>query len=108
MNAIDAAWLAGFLDGEGAFDSPRGNARLRVKVTDLDLVLRAAHLMSASYYEDNWAHRQNPRHKPSWVAQITGARAVAVMREILPYMGTRRTAKITSIIAAHDIKEKKR
>lgn len=101
----DAAWLAGLVDGEGCLDSPRGNARLRIKMSDLDVVIRAATLMGASTYVET------PRHdyyKTCMVAQITGDRAVSVMRAILPWLGSRRTAKATDLILAHTARQTRR
>lgn len=105
INREDAAWLAGLLDGEGCFDSPRGNPRVRVKMTDFDVVLRAADVMGATTHAEP-AYR--PNHSDLMVAQVTGDRAVAVMREILPWMGSRRSAKITDIVVAHAAKKKGR
>lgn len=99
MHREDAAWLAGLLDGEGCFDSPRGNPRVRVTMSDLDVVLRAADIMGASTYYD-YDRRPYLDRKPIMVAQITGDRAVAVMRAVLPWMGSRRSAKITEITLA--------
>lgn len=96
LHREDAAWLAGLLDGEGCFDSPRGNARLRVKMADFDIVLRAADIMGARTYPEIV-----PGRKPLLVAQITGDRAVAVMRAVLPWLSARRTTKATEIILGH-------
>lgn len=98
MTPEQAAWLAGLLDGEGCFDAPRNNPRIRVKMSDLDVILRAADLMGATTHRE--AARQ-PHHKPCMVAQITGDRAVAVMRAVLPHLGARRSQKATDIILAH-------
>ena len=99
----DAAWLAGLIDGEGCLDSPRGNPRLRIKMSDMDIVLRAAAIMGATTYRED-----DPRpyvdRKPLLVAQTTGDNAVAVMRAVLPWMGSRRSAKITEIVLAHAAK----
>lgn len=100
MTPTDAAWLAGILEGEGCIDTNRGNPRIRVKMTDADIVLRAAHLMGAKVYSDDWNARTHG-HRPSWVAQITGAPALAVLDTVLPHLGTRRTARATEIILAH-------
>lgn len=104
----DAAWLAGLLDGEGCFDSPRGNPRIRVKMSDLDVVLRAADVMGATtHMEIDRTHPDvisrygyTPR-KPLMVAQLTGERAVGIMRAVLPWLGSRRTAKVTEIVLSH-------
>lgn len=101
MHREDAAWLAGLLDGEGCFDSPRGNPRVRVKMSDLDVILRAADAMGgASTYME-----VVPDRKPLMVAQVTGDRAVEVLRAILPWLGSRRTARATEIILAHAAKK---
>ena len=96
MDRADAAWLAGLLDGEGCFDAPRSNPRIRVKMSDHDVVLRAANLMGASTYYENI-----PGRKSLLVAQITGARAVEVMREILPQLGSRRSQKVSDLILTY-------
>lgn len=101
MDRVDAAWLAGLLDGEGCFDAPRGNPRVRVKMSDFDVILRAAALMEAR------THRETvPGRKPLLVAQITGEPAVRVLRAVLPFLGARRSARATEIIVSHQTKGK--
>lgn len=102
LERLDAAWLSGLLDGEGCFDAPRGNPRVRVKMSDFDIILRAAHLMDAKTHPETI-----PGRKPLLVAQVTGARAVAVLREILPFLGSRRTARATEIIVAFEFRDAK-
>ncbi|WP_394620972.1 LAGLIDADG family homing endonuclease [Lentzea sp. JNUCC 0626] len=99
LDKVDAAWLAGLLDGEGCFDLPRGNPRVRVKMSDLDVILRAADLMGAKTYPE-----VVPGRKPLLVAQITGDAAVEVLRAVLPFLGSRRSARATEIILAHEAK----
>lgn len=103
LDRVDAAWLAGLLDGEGCFDAPRGNPRLRVKMGDLDVVMRAADLMGTTVYTEQ-DHRPTVTGEPRsamHVAQITGEPALAIMRAVLPWMGARRSLKISEIAAAH-------
>lgn len=99
MDRADAAWLAGLIDGEGCLDAPRGNPRIRIKMSDWDVVLRAANLMHATTHTEIVANR-----KPLLIAQVTGERAVAALNAVLPYLGARRTTKATSIIL--DYKER--
>lgn len=94
----DAAWLAGLLDGEGCFDAPRSNPRVRLKMADTDVVLRAAALIGATVHIETPGQ---PGHKPLMVAQLTGDRAVSVMLAVLPWLGARRTAKVTEIVTKH-------
>lgn len=103
LHREDAAWLAGLLDGEGCFDAPRGNPRIRVKMSDLDVVLRAADVMGATTYPEATA----PGRKPLLVAQITGERAVVVMRSLLPWLGSRRSAKVTDLILAFEARHRR-
>lgn len=113
LHREDAAWLAGLLDGEGCFDAPRGNPRIRVKMADLDVVLRAAAVMGAStYMELDKTHPgvierfgYTPR-KPLMVAQLTGERAVGIMRALLPWLGSRRSARVTELVLLHEARQK--
>ncbi|WP_405061915.1 hypothetical protein OG474_09740 [Kribbella sp. NBC_01505] len=98
MTPEQAAWLAGLLDGEGCFDMTHSSPRLRVKMSDHDVIIRAATLMNARVHAEP---PRQPHHKPCLVAQIHGDSAVAVMRAVLPHLGARRTAKATEIILAH-------
>lgn len=109
LSEVQAAWLAGLLDGEGCFDAPRGNPRIRVKMTDLDVVLRAADLMGARTYMEIPHERPEgfQQYKPCMVAQITGDRAIAVMRAVLPYLGARRSQRVTELTIAHSIRQER-
>lgn len=93
MTPVEAAWLAGLIDGEGCLDSPRGNPRVRIKMSDFDIVLRAADLMRAKTHTEIVSGR-----KPLLIAQVTGDAALAVLHAVLPYLGARRTVKATSLI----------
>lgn len=93
----DLVWLAGLLEGEGTFDAHRGRyPRIRVGMTDRDVVSRAASLMGATV---RLSLRQAPA-SPVWHAELSGARAEAIMAEVLPYMGTRRSQRIAETLAA--------
>jgi hypothetical protein len=104
MTDIETAWLAGLLDGEGCFDAQGTNPRVRVKMTDLDLVVRAAHSMGSTYYGDPGGLARG--HRMAWVAQVTGERAAHVMRSVLPHMGARRTEKIVALLIAYDARQR--
>lgn len=93
----DVVWLAGLLEGEGSFDLQRGRyPRVRLAMTDRDVVGRAATLFGSSI-------RLTLRvpHKPTWHAEIQGERAVEVMRAVLPFMGARRSQRIAEVLSAH-------
>jgi len=91
----DLVWLAGLLEGEGSFDLHRGKyPRIRLGMTDRDVVGRAATLLGGKV-------RLSLKPKPAkamWHTEISGTKATEVMREILPYMGARRSAKIAEVL----------
>lgn len=94
---LDTVWLAGILEGEGCFDRQRGKyARIRLTMTDRDVVGRVATLFGSSIR----LTLQRAPKSPTWHAEVQGARAEAIMRQILPFMGARRSAKIAEILSA--------
>ena len=107
IDRVDAAWLAGLLDGEGCFDAPRGNPRVRVKMGDLDVVLRAGELMGGTLHEEP-DRRPTVDGRPRTtmaVAQVNGEAAIAAMLAVLPWLGSRRSAKVTEIVRAYRFKK---
>lgn len=95
MERDDLVWLAGLLEGEGTFDLHRGKyARVRVGMSDRDVIGRAATLMGAKVR----LSLKPPPQKAMWHAEMSGPRALALMWELLPLMGARRSAKIAEVI----------
>jgi hypothetical protein len=92
----DVIWLAALLEGEGALDVSKGKyPRVRVSMVDRDVITRAAQLMGCRVRLS--LHGQPAQ--PSWHAEVTGTRASAIMRAILPYMGNRRSQQIAKALA---------
>lgn len=96
----DLYWLAGLLEGEGAFTagpSARPNApRITLGMTDIDVIRRAADLMGITSIHTT--HR-NPKWQPMYHLSLKGKRAVEVMRTLYPLMGSRRQAQIDRALA---------
>lgn len=91
----DLLWLSGLLEGEGAFDLHRGRyPRIRLAMTDRDIVGRAASLMDSKI---RLSLHPAP-YKPTWHTEISGRRAAQIMCEILPHMGARRSQRIAEIL----------
>lgn len=95
----DLVWLSGLLEGEGTFDLHRGKyPRIRLGMTDRDVVGRAASLMGARIRMSiPLDHSKTMFH-----TEISGARAAAIMRTLLPYMGARRSGKIGQILGGYE------
>ena len=101
-NRDDLLWLAGLCEGEATFDSQRRKyPRIRVAMTDRDTVGRVATLLGTSI-------RLTLKPKPNqaiWTAELQGERAAVIMRQLLPHMGARRSAKIAEILAVHEARK---
>jgi hypothetical protein len=92
----EIVWLAGLLEGEGAFDVSKGAyPRVRLAMTDRDTVERAAALMGCKV---RLSYHGKPA-SPTWHAEVTGTRASIIMTAILPYMGTRRSQQIAKALS---------
>jgi len=92
----DLIWLAGLFEGEVCIDAHRGvYPRIRLAMTDRDVVGRAASLMDTKI---RLAIHPAPA-SPTFHAEVQGDKAAAIMREILPYMGARRSAKIAEVLS---------
>ncbi len=109
MCDVEVAWLAGLLEGEGAFirqhvvDGPGRQARLRVKValhmTDEDVVKKVAALVGMGRVL--FRSKQRDHHKDTWYWQISSmGPTVQLMEMLLPSMGKRRQEQITECLAA--------
>ena len=97
----DLLWFAGLCEGEACVDlQAKKYPRLRIAMTDRDIVGRAASLMDTSI---RLSLKQAPA-SPTFHAEVQGPRAAAIMREILPHMGARRSARIAEVLAATEFR----
>ncbi|QGH78304.1 HNH endonuclease [Streptomyces phage Tribute] len=108
MKSNDLAWLAGLLEGEGSFMTIKSHVKgkvylypkIVVTMTDLDVIQRAATLLGNAVY--NVPLQKNGVSKlKQYQAQISGAKAADLMKELLPHMGRRRSEKIREILKAY-------
>lgn len=102
MTNEELAWLAGLLEGEGAFVAGSTHARVSVALhmTDLDVVEKAATLMG-SKVTGPFTRKDQPSHwKPSWRTSVQDiATAEALCCRLLPLMGERRRTQIARLLA---------
>jgi hypothetical protein len=104
-SAARLAWLAGLLEGEGSFLSARfdGHSYPRVQMTMCDrfVLERAMTLMPSSRIYTITDKRSAERGwSDLWMVRVNGAAAAAVMRAVLPWMGSRRTRAIDRSLSA--------
>jgi len=102
MTETELHWLAGLLEGEGSFVSgppsrPR-DPQISVQMCDEDVVARVATLFHVKYYA---CKRQRRYYKRPWRTTLIGQRAVALMKILRPFMGTRRQQQIDRAVASH-------
>jgi hypothetical protein len=109
MADIDAAWLAGLLEGEGYFQitKPRHHHPtqivIRLSMTDKDVVEKAAKLLNNVPINEK---AKTTERKTIYAISLTKRDEVEkVLLQILPYMGSRRTQRINECLK--DIQERR-
>ncbi len=104
MRAVEKAWLAGIIEGEGSFYTSKRkvkegfvlHARVEVQMTDEDVIRRIHELTGVGYVME-----RNKRHshwKQAWRWGVSGIPALRIMKAILPYMHSRRSERIEEIM----------
>jgi hypothetical protein len=103
INEIDLHWLAGLLEGEGSFlagEPSNPNApRISIAMTDYDVIKRAADLLGI---KSIYTRHGTGNWQTSYQFHLKGTRAVSVMRQLRPLMGTRRQKQIDRALAAYN------
>ena len=97
---MDTAWLAGLLEGEGCFRWDNRTPRIMLRMTDKDIVSRAAALLGSKCLGPYL--KKNKKHKPAYQTDLGGIVAYNWMKSLLPFMGIRRSTKIKEVIAIFD------
>ena len=88
------AWLAGILEGEGHFPQPPAQIGIALKMTDSDIVHRAAYIMGMKESDIRTRKKQKPQHKDQYCIQLSGQRAAGWMMTLFTLMGERRKQQI--------------
>lgn len=105
LSPFDLGWLVGVVEGEGCFYCKDSKSRLKsgkfvypmcgftVMSTDEDVMRRLEVLLDLQakgpYYKD-----QEDKRKVVWSIQITGNRAVAIMKTLYEHLSIRRKEQI--------------
>jgi hypothetical protein len=101
MKMLDVSWLAGIIEGEGNFsftDTPK----IKVKMTDEDIVRNVAHLFKRPYYPEP---KKEKHHKDLYYVSICGQPAIEWMFTLYSLMGIRRKNQILCIIQEWKVSE---
>lgn len=97
----EAAWVAGFIDGEAhlavRFKNGRPHGRIGISNTDMELLLRVRDFFGAGAI-----HPQKPNHlskKPLYSYDLAAAEPlIRGLAQLLPYAGTRTKNRVKEII----------
>jgi hypothetical protein len=108
MTDIDAAWLAGLLEGEGYFQITKSRPNnptqvlIRLSMTDKDVVEKAAKLLNVPIN----CKAQTTEKKTIYSISLSRRDDVEkVLLQILPHMGSRRSGRINECLET--IKERR-
>lgn len=102
VTTSEIAWLAGLLEGEGAFAIYGNSPCLQMMSTDRDVVGKACAVTGAKL-----AGPYQPKRKPGtsgepyqqvWAMRFGGGRAIGWMQTLYSFLGERRREKIKAII----------
>jgi Sigma-70, region 4 len=95
----EIAWAAGLFEGEGSISLSRNQIRLKLGMTDGDVVQRFADIAGCGrvYVREEM---RRVHWKPCWYWEVARrADCVAVMAALLPYLGERRTERWLEVCA---------
>lgn len=96
----DWAWAAGLFEGEGSISLSKGGAvRLKLGMTDHDVVLRFAEVVGGgSVYHREEMRQVHWKACTYWETQKL-ALVQKIMERLLPYLGSRRTARWEEVMS---------
>jgi hypothetical protein len=102
-SAVEIAWLAGLLEGEGSFmPGPPSNPRMPIvclAMNDADVMARVGRLLGRKVVP---LRRRSEHWQQSYQLRVQGAKAVSWMTLLRPLMGSRRQAQIDRALACYD------
>ena len=83
--AVDLAWAAGFLDGEGCFDFSKGHGNFRIQCSQVVKrpLIKLKAVFGGRVYGPYGPYRNNKQRYFQW--NICGSVAEAAAKAMLPY-----------------------
>jgi transposase len=86
----DIAWLAGLVEGEGNISVNGRSLTIRIRMTDHDIILRAAELLGGKVYPT----KVPDGRLPQWLTQVKGATAAGWAMTLYRWLGIRRRQEV--------------
>jgi hypothetical protein len=93
------AWLAGLCEGEAYFCHRNGSPMIKLDMTDLDVLQRAA-VMFDTKVNGPRQPKGKPSYKPVWSVRVSGYRAIGWMMTLYTFLGERRRGVVREAIAS--------
>mgnify|MGYP001563262373 CR=1 FL=1 len=87
----DIIWLAGYLEGEGCFQS---RPSIQVATTDPDVARKVRNILNGTLHGP-----YDRGKKPVWYIALPGPRSIGWMMTIYTFLGQRRQEKIRGILS---------
>jgi hypothetical protein len=94
-------WLAGIVDGEGSVCYARGSFRLKVKMTDEDVIKKVVSILSKWTGKELKVYRHEPggNRQPTYTVELSGKHAVyLVVTKLYRFLCERRQGQIDAMI----------
>ena len=100
---LDIAWLAGLLEGEGAFlfqkcKNWKGSLKIALQMSDYDIVARVANMFDRPCLGPYGPYNGSLQVKQTWQTYTTGSEAAAWMMTLYNFLGNRRREKIKELL----------
>ena len=88
----ELAWLAGFIDGEGYIGVRKSQGWYSLCITIGNTHLKSVENCKflAPYFRGPYADKRRPPRRPAWRVTVQGKKAQEVLREIYPYLITKK------------------
>ena len=101
LTEIEAAWLAGIMEGDGCFTlhfgkNAKGTPRLALAMTDQDIVDRVAVLLKTESRTTDWRTKGNKAIWRTTLARLEDLKYT--LEKIYPFMGVRRKQRIDELL----------
>lgn len=100
ISYLELGWLVGILEGEGTFHFDGRQEAVNLQMSDEDTVYRYAKLIEkiTGFMPTIGFLDREPNRSVMYQCSIKGKRACAIMKLIVPHMGTRRRARIWQVL----------
>jgi hypothetical protein len=92
------AWLGGLLEGEGYFTIKNGCPMIRLAMTDVDVIDRAAAVLGVARRDYTYVPKGKASYKRVHSCGVSGIRALGWMMTLYLFLGERRRSAVRDVI----------